>query len=84
MMPLRQLVERYLSHAGAFGKPVPLAAFALSPAETERLFAAYDEDYHISRFLDFSEAADPQARRFSVNGAAVTHVAVDAEIQSIL
>jgi hypothetical protein len=84
MMPLRQLVERYRALAGDFGKPVALSAFGLSSAETERLFSSYDEDYHISRFFHFSELAAPHAASFAVNGIVVTHVALDAEIQSIL
>jgi hypothetical protein len=81
MMPLRELVDRYLSVAARFGIPVPLSSFALSPAETERLFSGYDEDYHISRFFDFSQDAGPA---FSINGFPATHVAIDPEIQSIL
>ena len=81
MMPLRELVERYLSVAVHFGVPVALSSFALSPAETERLFSGYDEDYHISRFFHFSQDSGVP---LSINGFAVTHVAIDAEIQSIL
>ena len=55
MMPLRELVDRYLSAAANFGIPVALSCFALSHAETERLFSGYDEDYHISRFFHFSQ-----------------------------
>lgn len=84
MMPLRELVERYRALAGQFGKPVALSAFALSATETERLFSSYDEDYHISRFFHFSDAADENAVKFSVNGVSVTHFALDAEIQTIL
>ena len=81
MMPLRELVDRYLSLAVSFGVPVALAGFALSHAETERLFSSYEEDYHISRFFQFSrEAGQP----FSINGFPATHVAIDQEIQSIL
>lgn len=81
MMPLRELVDRYISLAGDFGAKIPLSAFALAPAETERLFSAYEEDYHISRFFHFS--AD-EGTRFSINGFPATHVAIDAEIRSIL
>jgi len=81
MMPLSQLVERYRALAGEFGLPVPLAAFQLGPAETERLFSSYDEDYHISRFFHFSEG---DAEKFSINGIPATHVSLDAEIQTIL
>jgi hypothetical protein len=80
-MTLRQLVDLYLSTAGQFGEAVPLSAFQLSPAETVSLFSAYDEDYHISRFFHFSEAGGAQ---FSINGVLVTHVALDAEIETIL
>ena len=81
MMPLRELVDRYLSIAGSFGTPVALSSFALSQSETERLFSGYEEDYHISRFLHFSQDA---GTTFSVNGFRATHVAIETEIQSIL
>jgi hypothetical protein len=80
-MSLSELVRLYRLQAGDFGQPVALAAFQLSPTETERLFSAYDEDYHISRFFHFSEAS---GQRFSINGFSATHVSLDAEIQSIL
>jgi hypothetical protein len=81
MMPLRDLVQRYLSIAHAFGRPAQLSAFALSRAETERLFSSYDEDYHISRFFQFSDA---EGEKFSINGTPATHLALSAEIESIL
>jgi len=81
MMPLRELVERYRSLAGEFGKSVPLAAFQLTAVETERVFSSYDEDYHISRFFHFTQSS---GTRFSINGIPVTHVSLDAEIESIL
>ena len=81
MMPLRDLVRLYHSHAGSFGVPVALSAFGLTNTETERLFSGYDEDYHISRFFHFSEA---KGEKFSINGFPATHVSLDAEIESIL
>jgi len=84
MMSLRELVERYIVLGGGFNEPVALSAFGLPVAETERIFSAYDEDYHISRFFEFSELADPGAAKFLVNGVAITHVALNAEIQTIL
>ncbi len=81
IMPLRDLVRLYLSHAGNFGRPVALSAFGLTNTETGRLFSGYDEDYHISRFLQFAEAA---GEKFSINGIPATHVSLDAEIESIL
>jgi hypothetical protein len=80
-MTLRQLVDLYLSKAGQFGVAVALTAFQLSPAEAERIFSSFDEDYHISRFFHFSEAEGAQ---FGVNGVPVTHVSLDAEIETIL
>jgi hypothetical protein len=81
MMPLRELVDRYRSLAGEFGRSVPLAAFQLPDAETERIFSGYDEDYHISRFFHFSEAG---GEKYFVDGESVTHVAIDPEVSSIL
>ena len=81
MIALRELVDRYLSAADRFGVPVDLSSFARSAAETERVFSSYDEDYHISRFFHFSQDA---GERFSINGFPATHVAIDAEIESIL
>jgi hypothetical protein len=81
MMSLQQLVANYCTLASGFGQPVALAAFALSAAETERLFSSYDEDYHISRFFHFSEAA---GAHYSINGIAATHVSIDPDIETIL
>lgn len=81
MMPLRELVDRYRSLAGAFGEPLALSAFQLNRSETERLFSSYDEDYHISRFFHFSSAGGEE---FLVNGIPATQVSLDAEIETIL
>lgn len=88
-MELRALVEKYKQIAGGFGRPVPLAAFGLDRAEAERLFSVLDEDYHISRFFHFT--LDPQTEpgptpivAYQINGFPHTHVAIDAEIETIL
>jgi len=81
IMPLHDLVRLYSCYAGTFGEPVALSAFGLTNTETERLFSGYDEDYHISRFFHFSEAA---GEKFLVNGIPATHVSLDAEIETIL
>jgi hypothetical protein len=81
MMPLHELVSRYRSLAVDFGQPVALSAFGLTRLETERLFSGYNEDYHISRFFDFSEL---EGESFAVNGFSATHVALDSQIQTIL
>jgi hypothetical protein len=81
MMPLRELVDRYLSATGNFGVPLALSSFGFNQSETERVFSGYDEDYHISRFFHFSQE---QGTSYSINGFPASHVAIDAEIQSIL
>jgi hypothetical protein len=81
MMALRELVAIYRAHAAEFSQPVALSSFGLSPAETERLFSSYDEDYHISRFFHFS---DSTGEKFLIDGVPATHVSLDAEIQTIL
>jgi hypothetical protein len=85
-MTLRDLVEKYRQLAGGFGNPLALAAFGLSPRETERIFGIFDEDYHISRFFRFSlqSATQDAVRSYSINGFPQSHVALDAEIESIL
>jgi hypothetical protein len=84
MMPLTDLVARYKSLAGHFGIPVALSGFALTREETERLFSAYEEDYHISRFLHFSDSGITPIDVFEINGERATHVSIDAEISTIL
>jgi len=80
-MSLRELVERYLALAGAYGKSISLASLGLSREETERVFDVLDEDYHISRFFHFSNAVGAS---YTINGFPQTHISIDAGIQSIL
>jgi hypothetical protein len=83
-MTLREVVERYRSLAGGFGRPVALSAFGLGREETERLFSAFDEDYHISRFFYLSlEPAGP-GDAYSINSFPQSHVSLDADIETIL
>lgn len=81
LLTLAELVDRYCALAGAFGTPVPLSAFALSPGETERLFSSCDEDYHISRFFHFTES---NGDSYAINGIPATHVRIDETISVIL
>jgi hypothetical protein len=81
MLTLRELVDRYRALAGAFGRTIALSAFALDRAETERVFSAYDEDYHISRFFHFTQQ---RGTEYSINGIPATHVSIDADIESLL
>jgi hypothetical protein len=78
---LSQIVQRYLAAAGGYGKPVALSALGLSAREIEDAFGTLDEDYHISRFLDFQCSA---GANYQINGFPQTHVSIDAQIQTIL
>ena len=81
MLTLRELVDRYDLLADQSGEPVALSAFGLGDDETQNLFTAFDDDYHISRFFHFSEAG---GENFAINGIPATHVSLDPEIQTIL
>jgi hypothetical protein len=80
-LSLRELVEKYLAAAGGYDKSIPLEALGLAREETERVFDILDEDYHISRFFHFSNAAGAS---YQINGFPQTHISIDAEIQTIL
>jgi hypothetical protein len=81
-MPLRELVEKYLAIAGEFGTPIALRNFKLPHKDTESIFSLFDEDYHISRFFDFS--AHPGGDSYDINGFPYTHVSIAAEVKTIL
>jgi hypothetical protein len=80
-MQLHEAVEKYLAVSGGYGKSVPLASFGLSKEETERVFAVFDEDYHISRFFHLDKKT---GEAYQINGFPQTHVSIDAEVQTIL
>lgn len=80
-MNLKDLVAKYVSLGGGYGRPVALAAFGLDRREAERLFGLYDEDYNISRYFHFSRG---EGEAYGINGFKHTHVAIDAEIASVL
>lgn len=80
-MTLRQIVDKYLAIAGGFAFLAALADFGLERAEAERIFSAFDEDYHISRYLHFSQVSGPA---YNINGFEQTHISIDADVQSIL
>lgn len=91
-MDLKSLVKRYLDLAGGYGRAVHLSAFGLPKAELERVFSAYDEDYHISRYLKLTRAADADnqprlgrgERLYTINGFEYSHVAIEGGIEEIL
>jgi len=81
MISLQELYRQYTCLAARPGEPVPLSAFKMSHAETEKVFSIFDEDYHISRFFHFrNEHGD----KYSINGEMATHVVVDPEIRLVL
>jgi hypothetical protein len=81
-MQLCDVVEMYKGLAGEFDRPVELELFGLSREETERMFGAFDEDYHISRFFHFTK--ESSGASYSINGFPYTHLTIDAAIQEIL
>jgi hypothetical protein len=84
-MSLKELVEKYLAVAGGYGKPVPIASLGISREETEKVFDFLDEDYHISRFFHFQNAASASSgASFQINGFPQSHISIDAEIRDIL
>jgi hypothetical protein len=80
-MTLREIVEKYLAVAGGFGFLAALADFGLDRAAAERVFSIFDEDYHISRYLHFSQVTGPA---YTINGFDQTHLTIDSEIESVL
>jgi hypothetical protein len=80
-MNLSEVVKKYLAISGGYGHPAALADFGLDRAQTERVFSAFDEDYHISRYFHFTRGA---GAAYTINGFDHTHVSIDAETQSIL
>ena len=80
MIALEELYRVYTTIAAKPGEPVPLSAFPWPVPETEKLFSAFDEDYHISRFFHFSK---DNGDDFFISGEHVTHVCIDPEISSI-
>jgi len=80
-MNLKEIVEKYLAIAGGFAFLAPLVDFGFERSDAERIFGALDEDYHISRYLHFTQVSGPA---YSINGFEQTHIAMDEEIQSDL
>jgi hypothetical protein len=81
MLSLKEVVDCYSSLAKQWGEPVALEAFALDPEETIKLFTSLDEDYHISRFVNFSL---DHGRLYLVSGNPSTHIKIDAAIRDLL
>jgi hypothetical protein len=80
-LKLAEVVAKYVSVAGEYGKAVALSSLGFSRQEIEETFSGFDEDYHISRFFQFSRS---EGTDYSIDGFPQTHVAIDSEVQSIL
>jgi hypothetical protein len=90
-MDLAALIRKYLEEAGGFGCAVHLSRFGMPKAETEKIFAAFDEDYQISRYMFLSRERNESlgdypedARVYCVNGVDVTHVTINPEMRTLL
>lgn len=81
-MQLGELVRRYLELAGRYGQPVPLSAFGLPRQQLERILSRFDEDYHISRYLQFHRTEAAEA--FLINGFPQTHLSIEQGIEALL
>jgi hypothetical protein len=81
MLSLKEVVDRYSSLAKQSGDPVALEAFGLDPEQTIKLFTSLDEDYHISRFVNFSM---DHGRLYLISGNPSTHIRIDEAIRSLL
>jgi len=77
---LQEIVTTYLAAAGEYGQPVALGSLG-AREEVESVLSAFDEDYHISRFLHFR---NDTGESYNINGFPQTHLTIDSEIQSIL
>lgn len=90
-MDLATAVKKYQAIAGGFDRPIHLSEFGLSKVETEKIIAAWDEDYQISRFMLLSRERDealasfpPDARVYLINGYECSHVSFHSDIQKLL
>ena len=81
MLSLKEVVDRYSTLAKQGGEPVALESFALDPEETIKLFTSLDEDYHISRFVNFSMN---HGRVYVISGNPATHIQIDVAIRELL
>ncbi|HUZ47083.1 MAG TPA: hypothetical protein VMW54_10645 [Terriglobia bacterium] len=90
-MNLSELVAKYVEAAGGFGRPVHLSFLGLSKAKTEKIIAAFDEDYQVSRYLlllrETDEALDvlPEAARvYVINGLECSHISFQPDVRKLL
>lgn len=90
-MDLAAVVKRYVELSGGFDQPLHLSRFGLAKPEIEKLFAAWDEDYQISRFMLLTRARDeeltlyPEDQKvFRINDYDYSHVTFRSGIEQHL
>ncbi len=84
-MELQELVRYYRSLVSRTGEPVALMDFGLPRATLEDALCSFDEDYQISRFLQFSRDPEtPVEAAMNINGAEYTHLLILPEVDSLL
>jgi hypothetical protein len=81
MLSLKEVVDRYSALAKQWGDPVALEAFGLGAEDTIKLFTSLDEDYHISRFVNFSM---DHGRLYLISGNPSTHIRIVEAIRDLL
>ena len=90
-MHLKELVALYRERAGGYGRPLHLSEFGLPKDELERELSAYEEDYQISRYFQFTRVPDEEnyprtgaPSLYTINGFDYSHLAILPEIEEIL
>ena len=84
-MDLKELVTLYRSLISRTGEPAALTDFGAPRATFEDALCAFDEDYQISRFLQFTRDPDtPAEAAFNINGVECTHLRILPEVDSLL
>ena len=84
-MDLQELVRFYRSLVARTGEPVALVDFGFPRATFEDALCGFDEDYQISRFLQFSRDAEtPKEAAFNINDEEYTHLRILPEVDTLL
>ena len=80
-MELQELVRIYRSLVARTGEPVALIDFGFPRATFEDALCAFDEDYQISRYLQFSRDPEtPKEAAFNINDEEYTHLLILPEV----
>jgi hypothetical protein len=84
-MTLNEAVKRYLAVTGSFGKPMPLSAFELAPAELREMVSGWEEDYHLSRHYELVPASyHDTTEHYPIDGAEYSGIIMRESIVEVL